>query len=330
MAVRHYIFSDKASDIRIGGIAVNKEIALALGGGGIRGIAHIGVIRCLEEHGFKVRAVVGTSAGGLVGSVYAAGYSIEAIAQAARDLAMHPSFKRSPDDKPSLLGAASVTKLLIEMLGEQNIEEFPIPFVATAVSVKSGEEFLLNKGSAVNAVLSTIAIPGILPIQEINGVTLMDGGVLDPVPVKAARWLNPKLPIVAVVLHDKSIEAMPDRIPLPLPEVLPYPIKEQLSKLRIVEAIKIFSRSVEVCTQRLSELNLMLDKPDVIIRPKVGHFNLFGKVNPDELIQKGYEATMPMIAQLMRACGLYKTFVRALKFRDFQKTAPNGWRFLSS
>ncbi len=68
-----------------------KEIALALGGGGIRGIAHIGVIRCLEENGFKICALAGTSVGGLVGSVYAAGYSIKEVEEAARELNAHPS-----------------------------------------------------------------------------------------------------------------------------------------------------------------------------------------------------------------------------------------------
>lgn len=291
-----------------------KEIALALGGGGIRGIAHIGVIRCLEAHGFSIRAIAGTSAGGLVGTAFAAGYSTAEIEAAARELSLHPNFKRSPHDKPSLIGAAGITKLLIEMLGEKKIEEFPIPFVATAVSVKTGEEIFLNKGKAVDAVLSTIAIPGILPIQEIDGTMLMDGGVLDPVPVSAARWLNPNLPIVAVILHDKQIAQLPDRVPLPIPEVIPTPIVEQLSKLRVVEAMKIFTRSVEVCTQRLSELNLILDKPDIIVRPKVGQFNLFEKVDPKELIEKGEEAMLPLLEKAEKACEFYHSLVRRMRY----------------
>lgn len=291
-----------------------KEVALALGGGGIRGIAHIGVIRCLEDHGYVIKAVAGTSAGGLVGSVYAAGYSTQEIEKAARNLSKNPSFKRTSHDKPSLLGVSGITKMLLDMLGETNIEDFPIPFVATAVSLSSGHEIMLNKGKAVDAVLATIAIPGILPVQEIDGKILMDGGVLDPVPVKAVRGLDPSLPILAVILYQKPTDHKDSLVPLPFTNVFPSTVIEQISKLRLVEALKIFARSVEVATQKLSEFSLIMDKPDVVIAPQVGHYALLDQVDPDALIEEGYRATLAVLPKVEKACSGLKSLQRRIRY----------------
>lgn len=228
---------------------------------------------------------------------------------------------------PSLLGVSGITKMLLSMLGDKKIEDFPIPFVATAVSVNSGKEIILNKGKAVDAVLSTIAIPGILPVQEIGGKILMDGGVLDPVPVKAARWLDPSLPIVAVVLHDKPENFNIKDAPIPLSEVIPSSVIGQISKLRVVEALIIFSRSVEVSTERLSELNLILDKPNIIVRPQVGHYNLLDKVDPDALINAGIQAIRPHIKQLEKACASHQALKRRLRFWS-TSSRPRDWETL--
>ncbi len=305
------------------------DIVIALGGGGVRGIAHIGVIRCLQENGFKICGVAGTSAGGLVGSVFAAGFSTQEIESAARNLNTARSFRRNPEDKPSLLGVSGISNMLFEMLGDKKIEDFDIPFVATAVSLRNGNEIVLNKGKAVDAVLATIAVPGVLPIHEVGGKVLMDGGVLDPVPVTSARWLNPSLPIVAVVLHQKSKEYDPDNLPLPFAVPGPSSVIERLSKVRLVEALKIFARSVEITTEKLSELRLIIDKPDVIIRPSVGNYNLLDKVDPDKLIKKGKIATLAALPEIEKACSSMSTIKRRLRYGSSPRNIRGHWEEIS-
>lgn len=279
-----------------------KDISIALGGGGIRGIAHIGVIRCLESYGFKIKSIAGTSAGGLIGAAFAAGYTSEEVEEAVNEFSDHPNFKRQSHDKPSLLGVQGISNLLKKMLGDKLIEDFPIPFIATAVSIETGQEIILDKGKAIDAILATIAIPGVLPSQEIGGKILMDGGVLDPIPVRAARWLNPSLPIVAVVLNKKPIDTDIKKTPLPFSIQMPDTIIEQILKMRLVEALQVFTRSIEVSSDRLSELNLIIDKPDVIVEPIVGHYNLLDKVNAIDLIKAGEIAAELTIPDLEKAC----------------------------
>ena len=291
-----------------------NEITLALGGGGIRGIAHIGVVKALIRHGITVKSIAGTSAGGILGAVLAAGYSTIQIEEAAERFAENPDFKRKSSDLPSLLGINGIHNLLVEYLSDRLIEDLPIPLVTTAVSVRTGKEILINKGKVVDAVLATIAIPGILPSQDIGGKILMDGGVLDPVPVKAARWLNPTLPVVAVVLHKKPDDYEDSKTPLPIKLPLPTSITDQLSKLRLVEALSIFSKSAEVSSNRLSELTLIIDEPDVIIEPLVGHYNLLDKVHASDLIKAGEEAAEKAMPGLMKAFSSRASIKRIFRY----------------
>jgi NTE family protein len=291
-----------------------KDITLALGGGGIRGVAHIGVVRVLESHGFKIKAIAGTSAGGIFGAAYAAGFNSQEIEELAKNFAENPRFKRHSSDRPSLLGVDGIYKILAELLGEKTIEELPVPFVTTAVSIDAGKEIIISKGKVVDAVLATIAIPGVLPSQEIGGKILMDGGVLDPVPVKAARWLIPSLPVVAVVLHKKPENFQDSSKHLPFTIPIPSTIIEQITKLRLVEALTIFTRSAEVSSNRLSDLNLIIDQPDVTISPLVGQYNLLDKVNASDLIHAGEIAAELMIPQLEKACRNSQLIRRRLKY----------------
>ncbi len=176
------------------------DIALALGGGGVKGIAHIGVIKQLEKEGFKIRAIAGTSAGGIVGAVYAAGVSLDLIVSELGMVNQKEFFARQPDDPPSLLGLTGLVNFLNTYLEGKCFSDLSMPLALTAVDIRSKQEIILNKGSVVQAVLATVAIPGVFPPVMINDLELVDGGVLDPVPVAVARWLAPHLPVVAVCL----------------------------------------------------------------------------------------------------------------------------------
>jgi NTE family protein len=131
------------------------DIVLALGGGGIRGVAHVGVIRCLEEAGYRIAAIAGTSAGGLVGAVYASGMSTKEIEKVLKDLDQSKLFGRKPTDGPSLLGLAGLSDILTRLLGEKTFDQLIIPFVTTATDTQTGQEILLHPGSGARFSLST-------------------------------------------------------------------------------------------------------------------------------------------------------------------------------
>ncbi len=139
------------------------DITLALGGGGAKGNSHIGVIRRLEKEGFRVRGVAGTSFGGLVAVLYALGYSPDKIEETFASLDQTQFYGHAPDDGPSLMGLAGVTRLLEETIGDATFADLKLPCVLTAVDLKSGKEVLLSKGRLVDAMLATIAMPGIFP-----------------------------------------------------------------------------------------------------------------------------------------------------------------------
>lgn len=301
------------------------EISVALGGGGVRGVAHIGVLRVLENHGFNIKAIAGTSAGGLVGAVYAAGFSTEKIEATVYELDQNRSFNRQPDDQPSLLGLSGIAKKLSHLLADRTFDEMEIPFAATAVSLYSGKEIILFKGKVMDAVLATIAIPGIFPSQEIGGRVLIDGGILDPVPVQVARWMRPDLPVVAVMLHKRPDDWTDEEIEFPISIPGPTPIIETLNKLRPVQAFKIFSRSMEVSSERLTELSLQLYQPEVIISPQVGHIGLLQDINVEEMIQIGVDATEKTLSQIKAETNWRKRIQRQVKYRVLPNSIPEVW-----
>jgi NTE family protein len=301
------------------------EITLALGGGGVRGVAHIGVLRTLENHGFKIKAIAGTSAGGLVGAVYAAGFSTEKIEETAHKMDKERSFHRHSNDNPSLLGISGIASKLSELLGDRTFDELKIPFAATAVSLHSGKEIILTKGKVIDAVLATIAIPGVFPSQTIGGRVLIDGGVLDPVPVQVARCMNPNLPVVAVMLHKTPDDWEPEELPLPLSIPGPTPLVDRLSKLRPVQALKIFARSIEVSSKHLSELSMKIYKPEVIITPRVGHIGIMEDININELIQEGINATEKTLTKIESEANWMKKIQRRVKNRILPDECPEIW-----
>ncbi len=301
------------------------EITLALGGGGVRGVAHIGVLRALENHGFEIKAIAGTSAGGLVGAVYAAGFSTEKIEKTVQEMDANRSFWHQSNNQPSLLGLSGITKILSELLADRTFDELKIPFAATAVSLYSGEEIILTKGKVIDAVLATIAVPGVFPSQEIGGRILIDGGVLDPVPVQVARWMCPDLPVIAVMLHKTPEDWVPDELPLPISIPGPSSIVERLTKLRPVEALKIFTRSIEVSSKHLSELSMQVHKPEVIITPRVGHIGLLQNIDAEEMIREGMIATEEVLTQIESEANWMKKLQRKVKGKFIPGDKPKIW-----
>ena len=278
-----------------------NDIALALGGGGAKGNAHVGVIRVLEREGFHIRAISGTSAGGLWGSFYAAGYSAQEIETRMQQVRRENLYARKSNDAPAMLGLAGLEELLIEVLGERKFEDLRIPFAVTAVDIDTAEAVVLRRGRVRDALLATIAVPGIFPPRPFNGRVLIDGGILDPVPVNLARALAPGLPVVAVVLSpriDEWVKPSPPRLLDSLPFLANY-----FSRLRIAKAFNVFLRSIDIGGAMLTELRLETDRPEVIIRPDVPHIGLLDDVDSQEVAALGASAAERALPELRRIVG---------------------------
>ncbi len=276
------------------------DIAVALGGGGARGNSHIGVLRVLEREGFNIRAVSGTSFGGIVAGVYAAGYSSDEIEELFSNVEQENLYGRLPSDGPALLGTAGLHRWLDEVFGEQTFSDLKIPCAMVAVDLNSGTEIILRKGRLKDAILATTAVPGIFPPYPIRDLELVDGGVMNPVPVSVARELAPHLPVIAVVLSQPP--AAPSHLlSVPVPTGIPAPIFERLARLRISQAFQIFMESVEIGNRLMTELRLKSDNPEVIIRPHVTGIQILDKVKVHDVIKLGEEAAEAALPDIRRA-----------------------------
>jgi len=276
---------------------IPMEITIALGGGGAKGNAHIGVLRRLEKEGFKIRALAGTSFGGIVAAMYAAGYAPDEIEDIFAKVDQTRLYGRSLEENPSLMGLAGVRKWLDEVLLDHTFEDLEIPCAVTAVDLNFGCEVVLDDGSIKNALLATIAVPGIFPAHSWEDWVLVDGGVLDPVPVSVARSMEPSLPVVAVTLHAPMGE--PARsMGVPVPDVIPKPILDRLAHIRYARAFDTFLRSVDVGNRAVAEYRLAVDKPDVIIRPAVSDIELLQQVDVREVARRGDEAVEAVLPEL--------------------------------
>lgn len=272
------------------------DITLALGGGGAKGNAHLGVLRALEREGFRIRAVAGTSAGGMTAAIYAAGYSPQEIIDIFSEIDQGGlySFGRGP----ALLGITGIVQALHKFIDEETFADLCIPCALAAVDIVSMQEVVLQEGRVLDAVMSTIAIPGVFPPHEWGERRLVDGGVLDPVPVEIARSLAPNLPVVAV-----SLSPLPEQwSQLPAPKIIPEtPILKPIANLRVAQAFDIFIRSLEMGSYMLAHTRLKLEKPDVIIRPRAEDIGFLDKVDVVDLAARGDAAVQEALPQLRRA-----------------------------
>ena len=291
------------------------EVSIAFGGGGSRGAAHIGVLRVLERSNIQIRAVAGTSIGSIVAAFYASGYSPDEIEEIFSNVDQSKLYGWPHFDGPGLLGVHGIHSFLYKYLGNANFDELKLPCAAVAVDLNSNREIILQNGSVLDAILGSIAVPGLFPPKVLGGYNLIDGGILDPVPVCAARSLRPGLPVIAVTL-------MP---PLDIPSTplgivgLPVsnPFTQHIARMNIAQAFKIFSNSVDITSRQIAELRLKLDDPELIVRPDVNGINLLDKINVHEIVLRGEVAADAVVPTLKKGLSLSANLTRRMR-RYFQ------------
>lgn len=273
------------------------EVVLALGGGAARGLAHIGIIRVLEDHGVHVRGIAGTSIGAIVGGLHAAG-SLSHYEDYIRRLdakgmlrMLDPVIPRS-----GLLGGRRVVKQLHEFVGGRRIEELELPFCAIATDLESGAEVVLDAGCLVEAIRASFAIPGVFTPLKVDGYWLVDGGVSTPVPIRAAREMYPNLPVIAVNLNniDMVFEEEEHRMRPSTPEEAREigRIERLLRRMggdqdRRPGLLSSISDSLTHMEHRISRFQIAAEDPELLLEPAVFGVGLFDFHRAEPIIAAG-------------------------------------------
>jgi NTE family protein len=227
--------------------------------------------------------------------------------ESLRDIDQGSLFSRMHGDGPALFGFGGVTAILDELLGEHRFDDARIPLAVTATDLTTGMPVVIKEGRLVDAVLATSAVPGVFPPREFGGHLLVDGGVLNPVPVAEARALYPSAPVVAVVLSPPLgwRSETKDDIATSIPQLMTnLPLVYRLAgKLRLAQAFNLFLQSMDLSGLILLDKQLQLEKPEVIIRPKLGQIGLVDHVNIPGVIKAGEQATEEAIMEIHKVLG---------------------------
>ena len=292
------------------------SIGLVLGSGAARGFAHIGVMRALQAHGIKPDIIVGTSMGALVGGCYATD-QLDTLEEWARSLTMRRiiGYLDVRIGGPGLIGGGRLANRLQDSIGETSIENLPLRFAAIATEIGTGHEVWLTKGSLSLAVRASYALPGIFPPVHLGGRWLVDGALVNPVPVSAARALGARVVIAVnmdadrfgrgttIASHGADLtDAPPAAPPAEQPRNGFARLRgmfsaERALKRQIISADNrpsfstVMVESFNIMQDRLTRMRLAGDPPDVHITPRIGHIGWLDFHRAAESIAVGRAAT---------------------------------------
>jgi len=274
----------------------SRQVGLALGGGGARGLAHIGVLKAFQREAIEVDCLAGTSMGGVIAAGHAAGLSIESMEEQAHRLASARYWLSMVDrslPRRGLLVGQRVSKHMAVYLGERSFEDLRIPLTLVATDLNSGRAVYLTRGSLLEAVRATISVPGMFAPVERDDQLLVDGGLLDNLPVDAVRRMGAGVVIAVDVTSDErfALQASPA---LPRPRVVPN---------GLAEAMEVLGRSVTLMIAEMSRLRLAEFPPDVIIRPALSpEMTAFGGFSrASDIIALGEHAAAEALPRIRQA-----------------------------
>ncbi|MGI4879392.1 MAG: patatin-like phospholipase family protein [Janthinobacterium lividum] len=263
------------------------RLALALGGGAGLGWTHIGVIGELKARGIAIDAVAGTSIGALVGVCLAAD-RLDVLESVAMSTTARQVMRFVDVDlrRGSFLGGRAVARELRRHFDDAELQDLFIPCVVVAADLLSGQEVAIGRGRIVDALRASIAIPGIFPPVRRDGMVLVDGGVVCPVPVRAVRAIS-DAPVLAINLQGDYLRRAAKGMP---------------ASLRILTPMRVGRAGLSLMTSELARQSLALDPPDLELAPAIGHIHVRNFTRAAELIAIGaasVRSDWPRIAALV-------------------------------
>ncbi|MBM3116741.1 patatin-like phospholipase family protein [Jeongeupia naejangsanensis] len=246
------------------------RVGLALGGGAAKGFAHIGVIKMLEANGIKIDTVAGTSAGSVVGGLYASGLDAFALQEKAFGLD-EAAIRDVSLLNGGIVKGQKLQDFVNQLVGNRPIDKFAKPFGAVATELDTGKRTVFVRGNAGQAIRASSSIPGVFEPALIAGKRYVDGGVVSPVPVDAARELGADI-VIAVDISTKAGNKAPSGL------------------------IGTVNQAVVIMGQKLGEQELT--RADVVIRPKVGKIGPTDFDQKNQAILEGEKAALAAIPQI--------------------------------
>jgi NTE family protein len=300
-------------------------IGLALGGGAARGFAHIGIVRTLIAHGIAPNVVVGTSIGAVVGGAYAAGH-LDRLEDWARSLQPRNilGYLDIRLNGSGLIGGDKLATELEAAIGKTLIEDLPVKFATVATEVRTGHEIWLTHGRMVHAMRASYALPGIFSPVLVGDRWLVDGALVNPVPVSAARALGAEIVIAANLSSDvftHSTTVYSHGAPADALEAVTEaaPPKRGLGRLFSPERTvkreffggggrpgisSVMVDAFNIMQDRITRARLAGDPPDLLISPRVGQIGWFDFHRADDLIAFGARAAERAIDSIQEAIHL--------------------------
>lgn len=298
------------------------KIGLALGGGVARGFAHIGALRTLLANGIVPDIVAGTSIGAVVGAAYLAG-KLDALEEWARSLNRFRmmSYLDFRVRSAGLIGGDRLVSTLHQHLGDMNVEDLEKPFVAVATDMVTGHEVWLRQGNLVEALRASFSLPGIFAPVQLDHRWLIDGALVNPVPVSVCLAMGAQMTIAINLNAD--IIGIARRPGSSIPTVAGFDLLDEQHETaararRIPITRRLFRRepnhpslfgvmfsSLNILQDRIARSRLAGDPPDVAIEPRIGHIGLAEFDRANEMIDEGRAATERRLSQIRDALGVF-------------------------
>lgn len=260
-------------------------IAIALGGGGAKGFAHIGVLKVLESHGIKPKIVTGTSAGSFVGSIYASGKSPYQMQQIAQQLKESDLRDLTLNSQGIVLGQ-KLQDYINRNVANKPIEQFPVRFAAVATRLDNGQKAEFIKGNAGQAVRASCSIPNVFVPATIGKTKYVDGGLVSPIPVQTARDMGADI-VIAVDISARPTGSQP------------------------MNMWGLLDQTINIMGQQ--SINQELSQANVVIQPKVGHLGTLDLKSSNQAILEGEKAAQLKITSIQAAINNFKKSPAALK-----------------
>lgn len=257
-----------------------KKIGLALGSGGPRGLAHIGVIKALVKNNIQIDYIAGSSAGALIGGMYAKFNNIYKIEDYFDKLTYMDLLKMFSDPRfaHGILKGEKALKFLRSWLGKEKIESLPIPFKAVATDLITGQPVILNKGELALAIRTSASLPFFFKPIKMGKKILVDGGNSIPVPVELVRKMGADI-VIAVDLNHCYIHG-----------------KNRPKNLEKLSMSEIAERALDILSYTMAKENCK--GADIVINPDVYDIGVHRVVNGGEIIKEGERATLKMIEEI--------------------------------